>query len=215
MSEKKDICRTGRPTREDAAALSDHLVATAGELFLRHGYAAVSINAIASAAKIAKHTIYRRFADKSALFAEVIRRRTDAIQHAFDEAAAISGDPLVGLRVLGEQLARMALDQEWIALYRMTIAEASRFPELTPILLAHTGDRLVAVAAELVAQAQAAGRFAQGDSMFLAQHFMYMMAGRLLQNALAGKSEFDDPEALTGYLDASWELFLAAVRPAG
>lgn len=213
MSEKKGNCRTGRPTREDAAALSDHVIATAGELFLRHGYAEVSINAIASAAKVAKHTIYRRFADKSALFAEVIRRRTDAIQHDFDKAAAISGDPLVGLRVLGEQLARMALDHEWIALYRMTIAEAPRFPELTPILLSHTADRLVAVGAERIVQAQAAGRLAPGDPIFLAQHFMYMMAGRLLQNALAGRKEFDDPEALAGYLDASWELFLAAVRP--
>ena len=208
----KNICRSGRPTRAHAAALSDHVVATAGELFLKHGFAAVSINAIAAAAKVAKHTIYRRFADKSALFAEVIRCRTDAIQHAFDEEASISGDPLVGLRVLGEKMARMALDPEWLALYRMTIAEASRFPDLTPILLTHTGDRLVAVAAGLVEQAQDEGRLGSGDPMFLAQHFMYMMGGRLLQNALAGKSDFDDPKALVAYLDASWALFLAAVR---
>ena len=212
MSENERRCRTGRPTREDAAALSDHVVVTAGELFLRHGYSAVSINAVAAAAKVAKHTIYRRFADKSALFSEVIRRRTDAIQHAYAEES-LSGDPLHRLRVLGEKMARMTLDPEWIALYRMTIAEASRFPELTPILLAHTGDRLVGLAADLVAQAQGHGLLGQGDAMFLAQHFMYMMAGRLLQNALAGRKDFDDPLALAEYLDASWKLFLSAARP--
>lgn len=205
--------RTGRPNREEAAALSDHVVKTAGDLFVRNGYSAVSINAVAAAAKVAKHTIYRRFADKSALFAEVIRRRTDLIQRAYAEETAIAGDPLVRMRVLGEKMARMALDAEWVALYRMTIAEGARFPELTPILFTHTADRLAVLCIGLIADAQKSGRLAQGDPGFLAGQFMQLMGGSLLNAALAGRKDFDDPARLQAYMDQSWALFLNACRP--
>ncbi|WP_434811338.1 helix-turn-helix domain-containing protein [Microbacterium sp. bgisy189] len=63
--------------REQAAATrrrrtEERIVAAATELFLREGYAATSIAAVAEAAGVSERTVYVRFASKVVLFQRVI-----------------------------------------------------------------------------------------------------------------------------------------------
>jgi hypothetical protein len=66
--------RSGRPTKEQAGRITEHIVEVATRLFLESSFEAISVDLIAATARISKQTFYARFASKEALFAAVIRK---------------------------------------------------------------------------------------------------------------------------------------------
>src|SRR5579859_705843 len=121
--------RGGRPSREQAALLGDRILDVATELFLAEGYGATSIEAVAQRAAISKRTFYHRFPDKAALFDAVLRRIIQRIRPSPDVPIFAAGD-------LGEvlhRLARLAVHASvapaTLALTRLMLTEAQRFPE--------------------------------------------------------------------------------------
>lgn len=53
----------------------DRIVAAAFELFFRHGYRKVSMSDIAQASEMSRPSLYTTFANKEAIFAELVRRQ--------------------------------------------------------------------------------------------------------------------------------------------
>ncbi|VTU28683.1 DNA-binding transcriptional repressor AcrR [Variovorax sp. SRS16] len=127
----------GRPSPEQAAALRESFLAAALTSFLDKGYAATSIEAIARDAGVAKITIYRQFDNKEALFREVVHR---AVGHARDTMQATlvrrAEDERQVLLDLVERMYLGATEPKTLALLRLVIAEATRFPELAKSLYA-------------------------------------------------------------------------------
>lgn len=74
-------------------------------LFIRHGYAEVSMQQIADAVGLTKATMYHHFRSKDDLFAAVCRRETERIQAGVSEMIAAGGP----LRDLLERVARFFL----------------------------------------------------------------------------------------------------------
>lgn len=132
--------RGGRPTREAAAALGGRIVEAATRLFLKQGYAAVSMEAIASAAGVSKRTLYARFTDKEAVMQAAVERLIEGFLPAFDDdMEQIEGlEPV--LLATAARILDAALAPESLALHRLFVAEAGRFPELGE-LLAHSPAR--------------------------------------------------------------------------
>src|SRR5215218_9260655 len=60
----------------------------AAELFLTHGFAAVSMDAVAHQASVSKATLYAHFPGKDALFAAMLAERCDRMAA---EASALAG----------------------------------------------------------------------------------------------------------------------------
>jgi AcrR family transcriptional regulator len=125
----------------------DQLVAVAEHVFLERGFSESTMQMIATRAGASKETLYRHFANKEALFAEVVSRR--AIQISGPESGFVSnGAPSVVLFNLGCNLLKAMSRGEAIALLRLAIAEMPRTPELGGILYAKgpgaTQDRLTA-----------------------------------------------------------------------
>jgi len=72
----------------------ERILAAARELFYRHGFRAVGVDAIAEAAGTNKMTLYRHFASKDVLVAEYLRRLAAEAEARWDELAkAHPGDP--------------------------------------------------------------------------------------------------------------------------
>ena len=122
--------RGGRPSRVDALKLGERILDVATELFLREGYGATSIEAVAARAGISKRTFYHRFDGKASLFAAVVHRIIERIR----PPASV---PLLVGTTLPEVLTRLAgfildaaLSPQAIALHRLITAESARFPEL-------------------------------------------------------------------------------------
>jgi AcrR family transcriptional regulator len=127
----------GRPSPEQAAALRQSFLTAALSSFLDKGYAATSIEAIARDAGVAKITIYRQFNNKEALFREVVHQ---AVGHARDTMQATlvrrAEDERQVLLDLVERMYLGATEPQTLALLRLVIAEAVRFPELAKSLYA-------------------------------------------------------------------------------
>lgn len=67
---------TPAPTRETTR---QRILRLADDLFARHGYAAVSMRAVAEAAGVTKPALYYHFRDKEALFEECVRTSQEAL----------------------------------------------------------------------------------------------------------------------------------------
>jgi TetR/AcrR family transcriptional regulator, mexJK operon transcriptional repressor len=125
--------RGGRPSREEAALLGERILDVATELFFTEGYGAASIEAVAQRAGISKRTFYHRFPDKAALFAAVVHRIIQALRPP-PGAPLYEGDSLDEiLRHLARLILRAGLAPPALALSRLMVAEAQRFPELAAI----------------------------------------------------------------------------------
>ena len=92
--------RTRRAQADRSAATREALVAAARPLFAAHGFAEVSTDAIAAAARVTRGALYHQFADKTALFEAVLAAvEADIARRLADEAAAAGiSDPVEALR---------------------------------------------------------------------------------------------------------------------
>jgi AcrR family transcriptional regulator len=103
----------GRATR-------DALVATARELFGRHGYDGTSIEAILDAAGVARGALYHHFANKAELFDAVLDREMAAMAATVATAARPVQDPLDSLRAGCDAFLELTLDP---AVQRITLLD--------------------------------------------------------------------------------------------
>ena len=103
-------------------------------LFLRDGYGATSLEAVAAAAGVSKRTLYARFAGKADLLrvvvARLVARWLPAFDTGLDRASGLEAALLAAARVM----LATALVPEALALHRLVVAEIGRFPELARVL---------------------------------------------------------------------------------
>lgn len=99
-------------------------------IFLRDGYAGASVDEIAREAGVSKATLYSYFPDKRHLFIEVAR--SEFARHASEGMAGLDLNAPVRdvLTVLGRTILKVVSSDFGIALFRVSVAEAERFPEI-------------------------------------------------------------------------------------
>jgi TetR/AcrR family transcriptional regulator, regulator of autoinduction and epiphytic fitness len=102
--------------------------------FLRHGYAATSMDKIAQAAKVSKATVYSHFEDKENLFNMVIQ---DLVKDKFQTIMSLqtpqsfTEDPKQVLSAITTKvLTNTQSDRTFQNFIRIIIGESGRFPEL-------------------------------------------------------------------------------------
>src|SRR5438552_3774764 len=117
----------------------ERLRAAAHRLFLQQGYLATSIGAILAEAGISsKETLYRHYANKEALFVDVLSHLT-LEQPGFSEKLAALPTPhdlpslQQALTMLAREILSMMSQPGYLPLVRMIIAEAPRFPQLAAL----------------------------------------------------------------------------------
>jgi AcrR family transcriptional regulator len=138
----------------------ERLRAAAHRLFLQQGYLATSIDAILAEAGISsKETLYRHYANKEALFVDVLSHMT-LEQPGFSEKLAALPMPhdLPSLRQALTQLSREILSMMsqpgYLPLVRMIIAEAPRFPQLGTLFFSTVTQRGLAILSALLQEAR-------------------------------------------------------------
>ncbi len=110
--------------------------AAAEQEFLDKGFGETSMDAVTAAARVSKQTLYRYYATKAALFADVLGK-------LIAEPGPLVSGPSNGTRLqtradlkslltsLSQDYLTRVLEPRQLALLRIVIAEGSRFPELT------------------------------------------------------------------------------------
>jgi TetR/AcrR family transcriptional regulator, mexJK operon transcriptional repressor len=210
-SQREARPRGGRPSREASALLADKILDVATELFLRDGYGAVSIVAIARVARISKRTFYHRFRDKGDLFTAVVHRIVERLRPENDKAL-FEGDDLEHILL---RLARIILDAALtpnaLALHRIIIAEATRFPELAMVVsqqgASHEAVRRIGALLEREARA---GRISVDDYAFAAAQLLFMVVSLPQRRALVGPPMTSSERA--AWVKGTVNLFLNGCR---
>lgn len=121
--------RIGRPPVLSTEARRGALIAAAGRVFLRDGYAGATMERIATEAGMSKRTLYRFFPDK--------RAALEALLGAHDHRPPLApyghrpgDDPRDEIRRCLMSLTDYLLDPVQVGLTRLIVAEAPQYPEL-------------------------------------------------------------------------------------
>lgn len=206
----------GRPTRQEAAALAGKILNAATVLFLSRGFGATSIEAVARRARISKRTFYHRFENKAELYRAVVQRLLQRwlppFEAAFDAPEAL--DEM--LQHLAQQMLAMALSPEALALRRLLVAEAERFPELVDIANEQGASRGIERIAALLEAERRSGRIALEDCRFAAMQFQEMVLSIPLRRAMGfGTPMTDDDRADWARQCAALFLYGCHAQPRG
>lgn len=114
-----------RVAREKRRAVMDAAIAR----FLADGYDRTTLEAVAREAGVSSATLYKHFPTKADLFGAIMARLWDS-EPGDEPALPAPGDPRRGLTGIGRDYADLLQQRQTIDLFRVTIAEAPRFPEL-------------------------------------------------------------------------------------
>jgi TetR/AcrR family transcriptional regulator, mexJK operon transcriptional repressor len=203
--------RGGRPSRVESAQLSDRILNVATKLFLGDGFGATSIEAVAKHAGISKRTFYHRFRGKEELFEAVVRRLIDRWMPPFDAALLDAPSLTEALRRSAEYMLDVALTAEGLALHRMVVAEADRFPGLARILHELGAAAGVERIARHLDERIAGGELRPMDARFAAEQFILMTVTGPRRRALGLGKRLDSME-LRAWIDNTVGLFLDGCR---
>jgi TetR/AcrR family transcriptional repressor of mexJK operon len=201
----------GRPSRLESAQLSDRILDVATALFLGDGFGATSIEAVARRAGISKRTFYHRFRGKEELFEAVVRRLIERWMPPFDAALLEAPSLAETLRRSAEYMLGVALTAEALALHRIVIAEATRFPGLARILHELGAAAGIERIARHLEQRIAGGDLRPIDPRFAAEQFILMVVTGPRRRAL-GLGAPLGPIELCDWIDHSVDLFLDGCR---
>ena len=155
-------------------------------LFLRHGYAHTSTEAVRREAGVSKETLYRYYRTKEELFADVLRRLTlEHLHQPFQMDEALSGtasrrELQKVLRLLTAEIIETMMQPDYLALLRIVIAESSRFPQLGELFRKTVPEQGIASIVELLKRLRQKGLATQIDTEAAAR----MLLGSLLTYAL-------------------------------
>ncbi len=203
----------GRPSRAESEKIEGRILDVATGLFFRHGFAATSMEQVAVGAHISKRTLYARFRDKATLFRGVVDRQVGLWRATF-EARAERLQPLASaLKEAAEGILRVALEPEALALHRMVVAEAERFPELARTLSA-AGASGVEWLGELLRRSPEIGPLSPDEVAFAAEQFLMLVVSAPRRRAL-GLGRPLDAAGLAAWAERSVALFLEGVRRSG
>jgi TetR/AcrR family transcriptional regulator, mexJK operon transcriptional repressor len=214
MSQREDQ-RSG--TR--SSQTRDRLRAAAHRLFLRQGYLATSIDAILAEAGIAsKETLYRHYANKEALFVDVLRSLTME-QPGFSARLAVLLPPhdLSSVQHALTQLAReiltMMTQPDYLPLVRMIIAEAPRFPQLGTLFFSTVTQRGLAILTALLRQAREHMIIADLDVDVVAHTLLGGLLTYVLPSLILADAEGMPVLPSLDHADAVVEVIMRALAP--
>jgi TetR/AcrR family transcriptional regulator, mexJK operon transcriptional repressor len=163
----------GRPSLEDSARLTEHIIDRATSVFLRDGFEATSIDMIAAEATISKRTFYTRFDNKADLFAAVVIRFVEKRMARLDAIGTGPGRLRPRLEAAARELLLIASEADTIALDRVMTAEVARFPELGRTLYDFGVSRAAGLIRTILDQAVAKGELGPIDTKHAAEHFLF------------------------------------------
>ncbi len=122
--------RGGRPTAEEARALSARIVDVATRMFLELGYRETTFERVAREAGTSKNALYLRYPEKADLFAVVAR---ELVAQTYEEMIFDLDDTLpaaASLRRVSQALLDAATQPRAVAMFQLISASASQHPEI-------------------------------------------------------------------------------------
>lgn len=205
------MSRTAAHTASASARKRAAVLDAATRMFLDAGYGATSMEQVAAAARVAKQTLYNQFGSKEALFRAIVEELVRELIGPLTHAAA-RGAPERVLDAFGRRFLELMLRPSSLALHRLLVAEANRFPELAHAVFEAGPVQAVHALASWLRAQHAQGRLSVTDPALAAEQFLDMLTGHIQLRALFGVCEDPGEAALDAAVRYAVASFLAAHR---
>jgi AcrR family transcriptional regulator len=196
------------------------IIRAATEVFLQHGYLGATTDEVAARASVSKQTLYKHFADKHTLFAEVILDTTVSVVEGLAGAVARrledTDDVPAALLGLAEEWMSGLLHPDVLRLRRLVIAEADRFPEVGRAWYDRGFGPALSILGEALERLASRGLLRRVDDPSLAayQFAALVMYQPMNQAMFAGTAAIPAPDELGRIAQSAVGVFLSAYGPA-
>lgn len=205
---------TDRPTAKRNAILE----AAAG-VFLANGYVGASMDEVAARAAVSKQTVYKHFASKEKLFAELVLGSVGQVdQLVRDRVARLadSADLERDLTDLAGGLVGFLMQPNVMRLRRLVIAEADRFPALGHTFYEGGPERVAGALGQAFVVLARRGRLRAADPVLAAYHFCWLVLSIPWNRVLfAGNGQLPDQAEIDRVVTAGVQAFLHGYAVSG
>ncbi|MEH2252756.1 TetR/AcrR family transcriptional regulator [Nostoc sp.] len=202
----------GRPRADERDLRNEAILEAATAVFLEQGFARASTDEIANRAGASKQTLYSLYPSKAALFAALMKRRSEKLVDPV--ASAILRQDAPAHEILyqyGLQVLRANLSENGQQLQRRLIAEAPVFSDLANAFWQNGpgwGREIVKQYLESLVQRQV---LSINNTDLAADHFMSIVFGwPMLRASFQLPSLFQTDEALAEWVQSAVDIFLRA-----
>jgi len=191
----------------------DAILDVAACSFLERGYAGTTMSAIASALGGSKGTLWSYFPSKDVLFAAVLERASRAFRAELELSLNENEGLEPALLKVSESLIGKMTSEAAVALHRLVVGEARRFPEVGRIFYENAPQRTLELMAFHFAKAMDAGLLRRADPFQTAQYFVSLCTARSHIRLLTGVCASLSPAEVREQAGSAVDLFLRAFRP--
>jgi AcrR family transcriptional regulator len=200
------------PTRREARreARRETILDVAAQYFLEHGYAGTTMSGIAATLGGSKGTLWNYFPSKELLFAAVIDRVTEAFRAQLSLILNPRDEIETALRRFCREFIRKVTSPEAIALHRLVVGEANRFPEMGRIFYERAPRQTQQLLAAFLADAMERGQIRRLDPLVAARHLTAMCMLGNHQQRLMGVVEEVLAESIDAEVDGAMQTFMRA-----
>ena len=171
--------------RKDRDARRQGIIDVARNVFLTEGYTAASMSEIAARVGGSKGTLYNYFASKEALFVAFMDAECQfeaLIAHEINTADDV--DVAAALTSVGGRLLRFLLSDKVLAIHRLVMAEAPRFPDLGRTFYQAGPRKAITLLCEHMERWMDEGRLHRADPFRAAEQFADLLKSGLHQRKL-------------------------------
>ena len=196
-----------RQTRREA------ILDVAQRSFMEHGYAATTMSAIAADLGGSKGTLWSYFPAKDVLFAAVLDRATEIFQHQLTLILNPQDDLEPTLLRFARGFLQRVTSPEALALYRLVMAEANRFPETGRIFHERATGRTQAALANYLALVAARGLLCVDDPQLAAQQLVALCMSGCHRMLMIRLIDIATPDQLEADALAAVAMFRRAYAP--
>ena len=201
------------PGRPKDLAKRQAILDAAKTLFLSHGYANTSMDAVAAEAGVSNLTVYSHFNDKETLFsAAVMAKCEEQLPPLFFELPAGIAVEKVLLNI-ARGFHQLINSDESVNLHRLIMALGSQDPKLSLIFFEAGPQRMVQGMERLLTQIHDSGALSIDLPRNAAEHFFCLIKGAGNFRLLYGCGEPLGEEASESHVREVVGLFMRAYRP--
>jgi AcrR family transcriptional regulator len=195
------------PVRSDDE--TRHLIADAARReFLARGFVGACVDDIAKSAGVSKKTLYRLIPTKADLFRASVTDRIARFMLAIDDESLGSHDVAIALERLLTEFGNLTLSSDTIAIQKLAIAEADRFPELAASFYADAILVTQAAVAKFLAKQCALGALELDDPYAAAGMLRGMMTMEPQRSVMFGRGALLTPAEIAERARTCVRLFL-------
>lgn len=212
-SATKVTAKTAGPGRPKDLGKRAAILEAAKQLFVREGFAGVSMDQIAAEAGVSKLTVYSHFGDKEALFGAAIRAKCEESLPDTLFQLELKGPLRAQLKAIAGGFFALISSEEALSTHRMMISPGNADDPLRRLFWEAGPQRTHTHFAAFLQARVAAGELEISDTQLAAEQFFALIKGELHARMLCGLCAKPQRGDVAAHVDACADLFLRAYAP--